>query len=88
MKNITSKDFREEELKINKIIHTLENLNYATPFKDWDHGQRSIAEYKTRFKALQREMTATFAVNFIVTIIMVIPLWFTGNILQTNISYS
>ena len=84
VKNITSKDFREETFKINKIIHILENLNYATPFKDWDCGQLSIAEYKTRFQALQWEMGATFAVNFIITMIMVIPLWFTGN----NVLYS
>ena len=69
---------REESHKINKIIHILENLNYATPFKDWDYGQLSIIEYKTRFRALQREMMATFTVNFLITMIMVIPLWYTG----------
>ena len=80
VKNITSTDFREEKLMINKIIHILENLNYATPFKDWDMGQLNIAAYKTRFQALKREMMATFTVNFIVTIMMVIPLLFTGNL--------
>ena len=87
VKNITSKDFREEHFIINKIIHLLENLNYATPFKDWDYGQLSIAKYRTRFRALQREMIATFTVNFIVTMIMLIPLWFTGKVRHSHILF-
>ena len=27
------------------FIHVLENLNYASPFRDWDHGKYKIKEF-------------------------------------------
>ena len=84
----TSKVFRENSLIINMVIHVLENLNYATPFKDWDqwtefsvlgeHGNNTIAEYRERFQAVKKEMLVTLTVNFVFTVLMMIPLWFCG----------
>ena len=74
-----SKDFREELHKINKGIHVLENLNYASPFRDWDDGDYTIFEFKERARAVRKEMIWTQAVNFLATITMLVPLWFTGS---------
>ena len=73
-----SKDFREEQHKTNKCIHVLENLNFASPFRDWDDGDYTIQEFKERARAVRKEMIWTQAINFLATIIMLVPLWFTG----------
>ena len=62
----------------NKVVHILENVNYATPFSDWDEGDFSIQEYKERFWCQTKEMIATFTVNIIVTAMMMIPMCYTG----------
>ena len=73
-----SKDFREEQHKTNKGIHVLENLNFASPFRDWDDGDYTIQEFKERARAVRKEMIGTQAVNFLVVMTMLLPLWFTG----------
>ena len=78
MKNYTSPDFKKELHRLNKMIHVLENMNYSTPFKDWDHGVFPIKELKLRFKTLKKEMIVVFVINFIFTLIMMGPLWFCG----------
>ena len=77
MKNFTSNDFKEQHI-INKFIHVLESCNYAIPYKDWDHGDFSINEFRKRFTNLKNEMIATYAINFFFTMIMMVPLWFCG----------
>ena len=74
----TAKDFREEEHKTNKILHTLENLNFASPFCDWDDGDYSIQQFRERASAVRKEMVCTQAINFLATIVMMVPLWYTG----------
>ena len=73
-----SKDFREERYKTNMCIHVLENLNFASPFRDWDDGDFTIQEFKERARAVRKEMILTQAINFLATLTMNIPLWFTG----------
>ena len=72
---------REEEHRTNRIIHTLENLNFASPFKDWDDGDYSIQQFRERASAVRREMIWTQAINFLATILMMVPLWYTGIII-------
>ena len=74
----TSAEFRRRGHYVNKFIHVLENINYATPFCDWDEGDHSIQEFRARFRATCREMSATFCINIISTILMLVPLWHTG----------
>ena len=78
IKIITSAKFREKGNIVNKIIHIIENINYATPFEDWDEGDHSIEEFRQRFRATCIEMAATFCVNIICTSVMMVPLWCTG----------
>ena len=77
-KIVTSPEFRRKGHYVNKIIHVLENLNYAIPFCDWDEGDHTIQEFKARFRATCKEMTATLCVNIISTLVMLVPLWYTG----------
>ena len=73
-----STDFREEEQKTNMILHTLENLNFASPFQDWDDGDYSIQQFRVRASAVRKEMVCTQAINFLASMVMMVPLWYTG----------
>ena len=59
----------------------MENLNFASPFKDWDDGDYSIQQFRERASAVRREMIWTQAINFLATILMMVPLWYTGIII-------
>ena len=74
----SSKVFREEEHKTNKFIHTLETINIPSPYRDWDDGDYSIQQFRERAGAVRREMIWTQAINFMATILMTVPLWYTG----------
>ena len=78
VKIVTSREFRRSSNKTNKLVHILENVNYAVPFSDWDEGDHTIQEYEIRYWRTVKEMLATFTVNIIVTGIMLIPLYYTG----------
>ena len=77
-KIITSGDYRQRGGFYNKFLHTLENTNFATPYCDWDEGLYSIEAYKVRYRATIKEMVASFALNAFFTLIMMVPLWYTG----------
>ena len=57
-KMLTSAEFKKRGHYVNKLIHVLENLNYATPFSDWDEGDQTIQEFRERFRATCKEMMA------------------------------
>ena len=78
VKRCISTDFRDEELITNKLIHTLENLNFTSPFRDWDDGDYSIQQFRERASAVRKEMIWTQLINFLATILMMVPLWYTG----------
>ena len=78
VKILTSPEFGRKGQYVNKLIHVLLNVNYATPFCDWDEGYHSIQEFRARFRAVCKEMAATFFVNFLCTLLMLVPLWYTG----------
>ena len=79
VKIATSPDFRRRGHYTDKIIHAVECTHYAQPYSDWDEGESStIQEFRDRFSATVKEMAATFAVNIVVTGLMMIPLWHTG----------
>ena len=82
VKRCISKDFKEEEHTTNIVIHTLENLNFASPFRDWDDGDYSVEQFRERASAVRKEMIWTQTINFVATILMMVPLWYTGNIKQ------
>ena len=78
VKYLTSAEFKSRGNIVNKLIHIVENMNYASPYEDWDEGDYSIEQYRVRFRATCYEMLATFAVNILCTAAMLVPLWHTG----------
>ena len=79
VKTLTSPEFKRKGNLTNKMVHILENVNYPTPFSDWDVGDHSIEEYEVRFWCTVKEMIATFSINIFVTVMMMLPMCYTGN---------
>ena len=77
-----SKDFKEEPHKTNKLIHLIENLNFSSPFKDWADGDFTTQEFQDRAKAVNKEVIWCQAIQFISTILMLVPLWYTGKMIK------
>ena len=77
VKCATSQEFKEERM-FNKCIHVLQNLNLSFPFVDWDEKMVSGEEFKERYKNTEIEMACSFAVNIGFSIVMLLPVWFTG----------
>ena len=69
----------------NKFLHVVQNTNYAFPYKDWDAGKHSIVEYKKKYWTVCREMACTLASNIVFSLVMMVPLWYTGQKLSTSI---
>ena len=73
-----SEEFRELGSQFNKCLHILQNINFAFPWSDWDEGVFSKQEFQRRCSDTETEMLLSCAVNSFFSIIMVIPIWFTG----------
>ena len=82
VKNRTSEEFRKggNYFDFDKFTHVLLNLNFAFPYKDWDCGKHSKDEYKRRFQRTKIEMLTSLLTNFVLSLVMLIPLFITGNI--------
>ena len=78
VKFFTSKAFSNRKGFLNRFLHLLLSLNLASPFEDWDMGRFTIEEYRERQKLTNTEMTWSLSVNIIFTLIMMVPLWYTG----------
>ena len=83
VKNKSSMNFRRKsERRFNKIVHILENLNISFPWQDWDEGECcSVEQFRKNHDDVKREMFRTFGVNSFFSIIMLVPLWYTGKII-------
>ena len=75
VKRATSQEFKEE-IMFNKCIHVLQNLNLCFPFADWDEKMVSGEEFRQRYSNTNLEMACSFAVNFGLSLIMLIPICF------------
>jgi len=74
----TSPEFRKKGHYVNKFIHVILNINFATPFYDWDEGNHTSQEFKARFRGTCSEMAATFCVNILSTLLMLVPIFYTA----------
>ena len=70
---------------LNKFIHLLLSLNIASPFEDWDQGKFSVNEYRQRHRQTNIEMAWSLTVNIVFSLVMMVPLWFTGRVLCDNL---
>ena len=79
-KKFTSEEFKKGGKVYNRMIHVIENINFSFPYKDWDEGMFTIEEYRRRHENTEIEMLWTFAVNSVFSLVMLVPIWFTGEI--------
>ena len=63
----------------NVFVHILQNLNLPLPLEDWSQGTWSVAEYRKRLRRQNLEMGLCFSVNLVMTVVQMVPLWWTGN---------
>ena len=82
VKIATSSQFRIRKHPLRKLIHVIQNLSLATPYQDWDEMEdeevRTIPEYKTRFRRTNIEMACCLTLNIVVSLVMLVPLFYTG----------
>ena len=84
VKIATSREFRTRKHLLRKFIHVVQNLSLATPYQDWDENEdeevRTIPEYKRRFRRTNIEMACCLSLNIVVSLVMLVPLFYTGKI--------
>ena len=78
VKIFTSVEFRMRDNLLKKSLHVIQNLSLATPYQDWDEGNHTVPEYKRRFRRTNIEMACALSLNIVVSLIMIVPLWYTG----------
>ena len=84
VKIATSEEFRKKENFTIKCLHVIQNLSMATPYQDWDEGVFTIPQYRERFRRTNIEMLWCLSVNIVVSLVMVVPVCFTGKILLST----
>ena len=80
VKTFTSVEFKEDDNNYSKLMHLMENIHCAVPYKDWDEDEGKSTtkeEFKRRFHYTKTEMILSQLLNIGVSIIMLIPIWFT-----------
>ena len=78
VKMATSREFRTKSNLIRKFVHIIQNISLATPYQDWDEGSITVPEYKRRFRRTNIEMACALFLNIVVSLVMLVPLWYTG----------
>ena len=87
VKTFTSEEFKEDRNLYDKLMHLVENIHCSVPYKDWDEVKSGTKEeFKERFNNTENEMILSQLLNIGVSIIMLIPIWFTCEYL-TFLSY-
>ena len=82
----TSAEFRKEKgSKFQKAIHIITNTNMPTPYRDWDHEDVSVEEHRMRHKKTEREMICLSIVNTGFSLMLLVPLWYTGESLMSSL---
>ena len=77
VKIATSREFRTKSNLLGKFIHVIQNLSLATPYEDWDHDVKTIPQYKEKFHSVNIEMAFCLTVNIVVSLVMLVPLFYT-----------
>ena len=65
-------------VSISKVIHVLENMNFAFNFEDWDEGDFDVEQFQENFSKAQKEIFSLYLVNTGISFISLAPLWITG----------
>ena len=81
VKIFTSTEFKEDRNTYKKFLHVIENLNSALPYRDWDEDDSKTTTkeaFAERSQKTECEMILSQLVNIGISMIMLIPIWFTG----------
>ena len=78
VKVLKAEKFREAD-KLEKLLHVMENLNIPYPLEDFDVLNGTEREHRERFEKVNTEVLLTMVVNMIIHLLMLAPLWYTGN---------
>ena len=78
VKVLKAEKFREAD-KLEKLLHVMENLNIPYPVEDFDVLNGTEREHRERFEKVNTEVLLTMVVNMIIHLLMLAPLWYTGN---------
>ena len=69
-----------------KVLHCFECLNVLVPFQDWDTQQSDSIKslptwqwFNMKSKQVSKEMKYSYLLSLIMTLVMMVPLWYTGN---------
>ena len=62
-----------------KFLQVMENLNIPYPVEDFDVLNGTEREHRERFEKVNTEVLLTMVVNMAIHLMMLTPLWFTGN---------
>ena len=58
--------------------HILENLNIPYPYKDWDEGEDTLENRRTRYKNVNSEMAFCYFINVVISLVHLVPMLLTG----------
>ena len=61
------------------VLHCLENCNIPQPWRDWDEGDGTVEEHRTKYRRVRREVVSTMAVNLLFNMVMLVPMIYTGD---------
>ena len=70
--------FREAD-KLEKFLHVMENMSISFPVEDFDVLNGTEGEHRERFEKVNTEVLLTMLVNMLIHLLMLAPLWYTGN---------
>ena len=87
VKVMKAEKFREAD-KLEKLLHVMENLNIPYPVEDFDVENGREREHRERFNKVNTEVVLTMLFNMLIHLLMLAPLWYTGNINQENLRYT
>ena len=89
VKMYTSVEFwRGKGTVFQKSVHILSNTNIPRAFRDWDYGNPSLEEHRRRYKRTEKEMVCLILVNTVFSLMLLMPLWYTGTIMLNNMATS
>ena len=78
VKLLTSEPFREAGRYFQKAIHVITCSNIPTVYRDWDHEDVTVEEHQRRYKRTEKEMGCLLLVNTVFSLVLLSPLWYTG----------
>merc|ERR1712020_538926 len=78
VKVLKTEKFREAD-KLEKFLHVMENMNIPYPVEDFDVLNGTEREHRERFEKVNTEVLLTMLVNMLIHLVMLAPLWYTGN---------